>query len=357
MQQATVNLLADMRAQPTTLKSGLKPATASTDTVTPLSAITSPSAGATIAAGSTITITGTASDAGGVVGGVEVSTDGGASWRAAKGRANWSYTWQPASGGARTILSRATDDSLNIETPSAGVSVQVTEPTGPWSIWNSSTTPSLVNANDPNPLEVGVKVQASRNGYITAIRFYKGSQNTGTHTGSLWSATGTQLATTTFINETASGWQQANFSSSGRRDRQHDVCRVLLRSQWVLFRGCRLFPDDWSGKRSHQGAVQPRGGRQRCVRIQLHQPVPDLQLPVKQLLGGCDVQRYLTCMKRHALSSSARAAAFRAEAAAGAPTGGGRVPAEKPVLIKKGAGPVFRDCSPCIVPIHVPMWD
>ena len=75
----------------------------------------------------------------------------------------------PSWRGARTILSRATDDSLNIETPSAGVSVQVTEPTGPWSIWSPSTTPSLVNANDPNALEVGVKFQASRNGYITAI--------------------------------------------------------------------------------------------------------------------------------------------------------------------------------------------
>ena len=29
----------------------------------------------------------------------------------------------------------------------------------------------------------------------------------------LWSATGTLLATATFTNETASGWQQANFSN------------------------------------------------------------------------------------------------------------------------------------------------
>jgi hypothetical protein len=48
---------------------------------------------------------------------------------------------------------------------------------------------------------------------ITGIRFYKGPQNTGTHIGDLWSASGTLLASATFTNETASGWQQINFSS------------------------------------------------------------------------------------------------------------------------------------------------
>ena len=42
MQQATVNLLADMRAQPSTLVSGLVAATASTDTAAPTSTITEP---------------------------------------------------------------------------------------------------------------------------------------------------------------------------------------------------------------------------------------------------------------------------------------------------------------------------
>ncbi len=50
-------------------------------------------------------------------------------------------------------------------------------------------------------------------GTVSAIKFYKGTQDTGTHTGSLWSSTGTKLATVTFANETASGWQTATFSS------------------------------------------------------------------------------------------------------------------------------------------------
>ena len=50
-------------------------------------------------------------------------------------------------------------------------------------------------------------------GTVSAIKFYKGTQDTGVHTGSLWSSTGTRLATVTFANETASGWQTATFSS------------------------------------------------------------------------------------------------------------------------------------------------
>jgi hypothetical protein len=50
-------------------------------------------------------------------------------------------------------------------------------------------------------------------GYITGVRFYKGGGNTGTHIGYLWSSDGTLLASATFTGETASGWQQVNFST------------------------------------------------------------------------------------------------------------------------------------------------
>ena len=49
-------------------------------------------------------------------------------------------------------------------------------------------------------------------GSISAIRFYKFSGNTGTHTGNLWTSTGTRLATATFSGETATGWQQVTLS-------------------------------------------------------------------------------------------------------------------------------------------------
>jgi hypothetical protein len=50
-------------------------------------------------------------------------------------------------------------------------------------------------------------------GTVTGVRFYKSSQNTGTHIGHLWDSRGTLLGTVTFSNETASGWQQATFST------------------------------------------------------------------------------------------------------------------------------------------------
>ena len=52
-----------------------------------------------------------------------------------------------------------------------------------------------------------MKFQSSVPGWVAGVRFYKGAGNNGTHTGSLWTASGTLLATGTFTNETASGWQ------------------------------------------------------------------------------------------------------------------------------------------------------
>ena len=71
-----------------------------------------------------------------------------------------------------------------------------------------------MTVNDPKAVELGVKFTSSESGELTGIRFYKGPQNTGTHVADLWSATGTLLATATFTNETASGWQEVDFSTS-----------------------------------------------------------------------------------------------------------------------------------------------
>jgi hypothetical protein len=214
MQQATVNLFADMGVQPATLQPGLVPATASTDTTPPTSTITSPTSGSALTSG-TITIAGTASDSGGgVVGGVEISLDGGNTWHPASGRANWSYSWTPSQLGSFTLETRATDDSGNLEIPSTGIAVvTINPPDCPCSDWSSSTAPSQVDSGDGSSVEVGVRFRADYNGYITGIRFYKASTNTGTHIGNLWTNAGTLLASATFTNETSSGWQQVNFSN------------------------------------------------------------------------------------------------------------------------------------------------
>jgi len=310
MQQATVNVLADMGVQPGTLQSGLVPAVASTDTTPPISTIVSPTAGARFATGAAVTISGTASDGGGgVVAGIEVSVDGGLTWHRATGLNSWTYSWTPTVSGPVTIQSRSVDDSLNLELPSAGVSVTVTGTapvitnihatlvtssgatitwttdvpstsqvnygtttsygssttvntslvtnhavaltgltastvyhiqavsqgangstavsndfsfttsagsgggSGTVTIWNPSTTPGTASSSDTSSVELGVKFTSDISGYIVGIRFYKGASNTGTHVGSLWSATGTVLSSATFTGESASGWQEVDFGT------------------------------------------------------------------------------------------------------------------------------------------------
>jgi len=210
MQQATVNLFADMGVQPATLQGGLVRANASTDSTPPNSTVTSPAAGSEVNAGETVTISGTASDPGGVVGGIEVSVDGGTTWRPATGRESWTYDWIPPASGTINIKTRAVDDSGNLEVPGAGITVSVAPRQCPCSVW-STATPAVVDSGDGSPIEVGVRFRSEVSGVITGLRFYKSSRNTGTHVAHLWTNGGSLLATATFSNETASGWQEVSF--------------------------------------------------------------------------------------------------------------------------------------------------
>jgi hypothetical protein len=79
-------------------------------------------------------------------------------------------------------------------------------------IYSSSYTPAQSAANDSASVSLGVQFQTQTNGYISGVRFYKGAGNGGTHTGQLWTAKHTLLAQATFTSETASGWQDVQFS-------------------------------------------------------------------------------------------------------------------------------------------------
>src|SRR4051812_4621862 len=221
MQQGTVNLLADMGAQPASLQAGADPArplvatSASSDIFAPTSGVTSPAAGGQVENGNRVTISGTAADnGGGVVASVEVSVDGGTTWHAASGTSTWSFDWSPAVLGSATIRTRAVDDSGNLESAGPGINVSVVVGACPCpSLWKPSTVPTNPSAADSNPYELGVKFKSDIDGFITGIRFYKGPANSGTHAGHLWTSTGTLLAAATFSSETASGWQQVSFAT------------------------------------------------------------------------------------------------------------------------------------------------
>ena len=83
----------------------------------------------------------------------------------------------------------------------------------PCSIWPDVAPSGAVDANDSSPNNIGVEFQASSNGTISGVRFYKEPDDTGTHTGTLWSANGVELATGTFSNESSQGWQELDFST------------------------------------------------------------------------------------------------------------------------------------------------
>lgn len=83
----------------------------------------------------------------------------------------------------------------------------------PCSLWPPATIPTFEVANEAPgmmSLELGVRFSSEVGGRITALRFFKVVEDSGVHTASLWTATGTRLATATYANESPSGWQQVN---------------------------------------------------------------------------------------------------------------------------------------------------
>jgi hypothetical protein len=96
--------------------------------------------------------------------------------------------------------------------PSNPVTPHASAPVCPCTIFGSST-PATVDSGDTGSVVLGVAFNSDTDGFVTGVRFYKATANTGTHTGALWSASGQLLASATFTGETASGWQQVAFSS------------------------------------------------------------------------------------------------------------------------------------------------
>lgn len=206
MRQATVNILTDMGAPATTLAPGLSAVTASTDTVAPTVSIVTPTAGQNLSEGSLLTVTGTASDVGGRVAGVEVSVDGGASFHPADGTDTWTYTGVLSGNGAGAVQVRATDDSVRTSAP---VKVAVSS-TCPCTLFGVAA-PRQVDSGDTAAVTLGTKFTSTQDGFVSGVRFYKSAANTGSHTGTLFSASGGVLATGVFANETSEGWQTLLF--------------------------------------------------------------------------------------------------------------------------------------------------
>ena len=118
--------------------------------------------------------------------------------------------WTPQSAGPFGVTVEAINDGGS---DTQSFTIEVTEPAASYSIWNPDSPLGTTRTGNSSPTVLGVKFRSDVDGYITGIRFYKGSLNTGTHTGSLWTANGINLGSVTYTDETASGWQQADFAT------------------------------------------------------------------------------------------------------------------------------------------------
>ena len=128
LQQAIVNLFADMNVQPETLQAGLSPAARTTDQVGPTVSILEPADSAVVKLLDTVTVCGVASDAEGRVAAIEVSIDGGRKWHPAIGQQYWHYSFTPCRQGTLSILARGVDDSGNIGPQAVIKDIEVVPP-------------------------------------------------------------------------------------------------------------------------------------------------------------------------------------------------------------------------------------
>ena len=230
--------------------------------------ITSPADGANVATGSPVTITGTATDTGGgVVGGVEVSTDGGSTWHRATGRASWTLLVDARRPARLTIQSRAVDDSGNLETPGRRRHRDGRRPR-PARARSGTTrsTPARQSANDTTAGRARRQVPVGRRRlHHRRSGSTRGRRTPARTSAHLWTNAGTLLATATFTGETASGWQQATFASADRRSPR--IRRMSPRTTppagWYAADG------NYFASRVRQRAAPCAGGRRRRAQRRL----------------------------------------------------------------------------------------
>jgi len=113
----------------------------------------------------------------------------------------------------------------------------------PCSLMTPTLSPALTNLDvrdgrsggGPFSYELGTKIAVTANVRLLSLAFYKDANETGTHIGRLWTASGQQLAQVTFQNETASGWQRQDLSSPvALVPGQTYVVSVGLNSRFVM---------------------------------------------------------------------------------------------------------------------------
>jgi Domain of unknown function (DUF4082) len=123
------------------------------------------------------------------------------------------FSGTPTTANVGTLSVKASVTDLGSLAASETFNLAVTTAPATVSLFTASNTPALTALNDGRQLEVGVKFTSSVAGQITALKFYRSASDTGSDLLDLWTATGTKLASATFTNTAASGWQTVNLAT------------------------------------------------------------------------------------------------------------------------------------------------
>ena len=226
------------------------------------------------------------------------------------------FSGTPAAANVGTLSVKVSATDLGGLAASETFNIAVTTAPTTVSLFTASNTPAQTNLNDGSPLEVGVKFQSSVAGQITALKFYRSASDTGSDILDLWTTTGTNLASVTFTNTAASGWQTVSPGDARRDIRQHDLCRLVSHDR--LLCGDRQLLHHRLHQRCADSTLHHHGRWQRRLRLwrnRHRRHLPDQHLRRRQLLGRRGVhqlrrpntrRRRPTCRRRRATRKTPR---------------------------------------------------
>ena len=116
--------------------------------------------------------------------------------------------------GTYNFTAQVSDSSNPVQSTTKPLSITVTAAPSTVTIWPSSTVPAVVDGGPDSAVRARRQIPLGRSPeQFAGFDSTKRAANTGPHVASLWSSAGTTLATATFTGETASGWQQVNFTT------------------------------------------------------------------------------------------------------------------------------------------------
>ncbi|NBR65349.1 MAG: DUF4082 domain-containing protein, partial [Actinobacteria bacterium] len=143
-------------------------------------------------------------------------------WSASDGGSAVDFPYSPGATTDFTLYAKWSADGHTVTFDSKGGSAV---PSGSFvtggSIFNSyhlldgSTIPEN---SFQSPLELGLKMSSSADGWVRKVTFYKYAGDNSVHTANVWSSTGILLASQNFADETESGWQSVTLNNPVRID-------------------------------------------------------------------------------------------------------------------------------------------